>query len=240
MGSVATFCCITKLGGQVPSSSPRGGITGVVRDATTLKPLEKVWLCATIPSHGSPCTHPDSLGRYRLDSLPASKASLRLTCDGVRPWTDKEVATDTVVVPVSGHTSRDWNVSTVGCDLRPVRRLRGTFRGYYTAAFEGTDFVPCKSDAWFIKGDSIHVYREEFRGAWVTPARRDWLPLMVPKWPELPRDKNGKQIYYVRFRGAVVGPGHYGHMGAWAFHFLLDSIVEIRAPRARDCKTSGG
>jgi hypothetical protein len=114
-----------------------------------------------------------------------------------------------------------------------VRRVAGIFQGHYTPGFESSDFVPCSADGWFIPGDSLEAYKYDARRAWVT-----W-PQSVGdgvKWPDAPRDSYGNPRYYVRWRGTVVGPGHYGHMGVSPFEFVVDAVLELRPPTAKDCR----
>jgi len=128
---------------------------------------------------------------------------------------------------------RNWVVSPAGCDLRPVRRVTGIFRGRYTPGFEASEFVPCKADAWFIPTDSLATYPYDAKNAWVT-----WSTFRNPelKWPPAPKDEYGNPVYYVRWRGTVVGPGRYGHMGVAPFQFFVDSVFELRASRKKDCQ----
>lgn len=124
-------------------------------------------------------------------------------------------------------------MSTKGCDLRPLREVKGVFRGYYTPGFESSEFVPCSTDAWFIPDDSLSVYPFDARNAWVT---WDAAAVRRLKWPEVARDKYGNSKYYVRWRGTVVGPGRYGHLGVSPFEFRVDTVFELRAPRRKDCR----
>jgi hypothetical protein len=239
--SLATFALSAPegpLAAQVRTTRPRGGITGVVRDSQSLRPVEKVWVCVSVegmPSYSPRCVRVDSAGRYQLDSVPAQPRPVTVTCSGLRPRTGRYVGIDTVTVPDSGYVTHDWLVSTAGCDPRPVRRITRIFRGHFTAGFEESEFIPCPSDAWFIRGDSLEVYPYNARRAWATWPGSD-MTKTVPHWPDVPIDKYFSRRYYVRWRGTVIGPGNYGHLGVSAFEFKIDSVLQVRAPTSRDCQ----
>jgi hypothetical protein len=153
-------------------------------------------------------------------------------CETVRGESQRLVS-DSVVLPSSTPVRRDWVVARFGCDLRPIRRVTRVFRGYYTAGFEESEFVPCASDAWFIPGDSLGHQPYDDRRAWA-----EWKPgeMQRLRWPRLKRDEYGSSRYYVRWRATVVGPGQYGHMGVSPFEIHVDSVLELRAPSKRDCR----
>jgi hypothetical protein len=209
---------------------------GIVRDSASGNPVHKSSVCALIPA-GPPffesrCARVDTAGVYRVDNLPALGMRVFVSCEAIR-GVEKGLADDSVVFADSASLRRDWTVPTAGCDRRPVRRTVGVFRGHYTPGFESSEFVPCESDGWFIPGDSLDLYPFNARRAWAT-----WPPGVGRdlKWPDAPRDSYRNSRYYVRWRGTVVGPGRYGHMGVSAFEFVVDSVLELRAPRKRDCR----
>jgi hypothetical protein len=215
---------------------PRAGvIRGTVFDSASGLAVRRTSVCAYV--HHSPsaleyrCALVDTLGTYRLDSLPIAGVRITVQCATI-VGIGKELATDSITFGDSFQVQRTWTVSTVGCDHRPVRRVTGVFRGHYTPGFESSEFVPCAADAWFIPGDSLDSYRIDARRAWATWRPGDANKL---KWPAVPLDDHGYPRYYVRWRGTVVGPGNYGHMGISPFEFLVDTVVEIRAPGPRDC-----
>ena len=213
-----------------------GALEGTVRDSAG-QPIEKASVCTIVQeSRGfgrAHCGRPDSTGAYHVDSLPASRLGFTVTCAGVRPFDGRVVASDSLQIQAGSQAHRDWIVSRAGCDPRPLRRVAGTFRGHYTSGFEASKFVPCAADAWFIPGDSLGTYLYDARLAWArlqpTVARQGLV------WPEVPRDVYGSPRFYVRWRATVIGPGHYGHMGVSPFQIWVDSLLELRAPSARDC-----
>jgi hypothetical protein len=220
----------------IAAQRPSGGLTGVIRDSVSMKPLEKLWACAQVqgvPSYSPRCVQVDSAGRYRLDSLPPLHTPVRVMCTWIGRQMGILIGLDTIPVPVSGYATHDMTVPTTGCDPRPVRRVKGIFRGHYTPGFESSEFIPCPSDSWIIPGDSIQP-SSPFASAWATwPDKRF---SASPPWPKAPRGRSGNATYFVRWRGTVVGPGNYGHMGMSGFEFMIDSLLEIRAPGRRDCR----
>ncbi|HET7551681.1 MAG TPA: hypothetical protein VFK04_10325 [Gemmatimonadaceae bacterium] len=215
---------------------PRGGvISGTVRDSTSGLAARRISVCAYIRHSPSGleyrCAVVDTLGHYRLDNLPVTGVRVDVQCATI-VGLGKGLADDSISLAETAHLRRDWTVSTAGCDHRPVRRVTGVFRGHYRSGFESSEFVPCAADAWFISGDSLDSYRTDARRAWAT-----WRPDAGKelKWPDVPLDDNGNPRYYVRWRGTVVGPGHYGHMGVSPFEFLVDTVLELRRPGPQDC-----
>jgi hypothetical protein len=209
---------------------------GVVRDESTGRPMQKTWVCAMIhhSSYGEyRCAPVDSTGAYRLDSLPATGLRVDVGCETLRTLMQERLATDSVDLLSTERRRRDWTVSSVRCDPRPIRRVTGIFRGHYTPGFESSEFVPCAADAWFIPGDSLGSTTYDDRRAWA-----EWKPGLMKRvnWPRLPRDEYGNSRYYVRWRATVVGPGRYGHMGVSAFEIRVDSVLDLRAPTNRDCR----
>ena len=222
---------------QAQRPTGRAVLEGSVRDSVTGKAVARAHVCAS-PSSGrvqwSACAKVDtSSAAYRLDSLPQGRWHVRVIC-GTVGILGRSIGSDSVTVGDSAAVRRDWVVATTGCDPRPLRRVEGTFRGYYTPGFESSEFVPCASDAWFLPGDSLRVKPYDERRAWARLQRAS-LPVNFV-WPRVSRDKYGNPRYYVEWRGTVVGPGHYGHMGVSPFEFHVDRVLTLRAPRRGDCR----
>lgn len=224
------------LGAQ---SSPAGNgvLEGVVRDSVSGSPMQKSLVCAELPRGPSwvtsRCGRTDSTGTYRVDSIPSGRRRVSVLCETVRGLGSKHLASDSVALDEGASVRRDWLVPSIGCDPRPIRRMTGFFRGHYTPGFEASEFVPCAADGWFVPGDSLDWYSFNNRRAWV-----EWAPGFNQRleWPRAPRDAYGNSRFYVRWRGTVVGPGRYGHMGVSAFEIRVDSVAELRAPNKRDCR----
>ena len=223
------------IGAQAPVAET-AVVEGVVRDMAG-SPMQKSLVCADIPRGPSwltsRCSRTDSAGTYRVDSIAPGRRRVSVFCETVRGLGSKHVASDSIDVDGGATVRRDWAVSRVGCDPRTIRHVRGIFRGHYTPGFESSEFVPCAADGWFAPGDSLDWYPFNNRRAWV-----EWAPGFNQrlKWPTAPRDKHGYSPLYVRWRGTIVGPGRYGHMGVSAFEMSVDSVMELRAPAKRDCR----
>lgn len=234
VGSVAA--ADARAQAQAPSPRLDGRIVGVVRDAATGRPVQKASVNAQVIVGGRLVARRwsriDSTGAYQLDSV-AGLVRMTVGCARVRPSFGMVIASDSVALADSGVVRRDWSVTTTGCDSRPVRHVSGVFRGHYTPGFESSEFVPCLADGWFLPSDSLSTTPYDERRAWAT-----WSPAASRHvaWPDTaPRDSYGNPQFYVRWRGTVIGPGHYGHMGVSAFEFRVDSVLEIRAAGTHDC-----
>lgn len=217
----------------------RGGlasITGSVRDTGAFRYPRSFSVCTFIRVESSiysaRCSKVDTAGSYLIEKLPLNGFRFSVQCGTLRGLA-KIVSSDSIVFTDTARVRHDWVVSSVGCDLRPVRKLTGVFSGHYTPGFESSRFVPCPADAWFIPSDSLDTYRYDARRAWATWRNAKNQEL---KWPDAPRDDYGNETYYVRWRGTVVGPGSYGHMGVSPFEFFVDSVITLRAPAKNDCR----
>ena len=221
---------------QAQSSGDTAVLEGIVRDMSGV-PMQKSIVCADMPRpqgwQTSRCSRTDSTGTYRVDSIASGRRLVSVFCDTMRGLTSKHAASDSIAFDGGASVRRDWSVSRIGCDPRMLRHVKGTFRGHYTPGFESSEFVPCPADGWFVPGDSLDWYPFDNRRAWA-----EWAPGFRQRlrWPTAPRDKYGNSRFYVRWRGTVVGPGRYGHMGVSAFEIRVDSVMELRAPRRRDCE----
>ena len=240
--AVFVFAVAPSIHAQRPTG--RAVLEGTVRDSATGKAVTRAHACVLLDSGNSMfysiCAPVDtSTAAYRLDSLPAGRLPVSVSCGTVRPFAHA-LGSDSIMFSDSAAVQRNWVVGTAGCDPRPLRRVSGIFRGYYTPGFESSEFVPCVEDAWFLQSDSLRSKPYDERRAWAYLGRRS-----VPdnfKWPRAPEDDFGYRRYYVQWRGTVVGPGHYGHMGVSPFEIHVDSVLTLRAPRRGDCRsvTYGG
>lgn len=215
----------------------RAVLAGTVLDAATGRAPLRFRICVSLPDEPlewQACALVDpASGQYRVDDLPRGRWVVLAGCSTMS-IIGRLAAQDTVAVSATAPVRRDWRVSTKGCDPRPLRRVQGMFRGYYTPGFESSEFVPCAADAWFIPGDSLRTKPHDQRSAW---ARLQEGSLPRPfTWPQAPRDAYGNPRYYVDWRGTVIGPGNYGHMGVSSFEIQVDSVAEIRAPQTGDCQ----
>lgn len=224
-------------GAQLRGPSGDAVLTGTVRDAANGRPVPRARVCAALPT--SPrasmlrCADVDSFAAFRLGSLPDGTWEFEVECS-MRGRIVTRIASDSISVSTTAPVRRDWAVDTRPCDPRPLRRVAGVFRGYYTHGFEASEFVPCVEDAWFAPSDSLETEPYDQRRAWVVLPDR-WYAGGF-RWPDAPRNAYGYPRHYVQWRGTIVGPGGYGHRGASAFEMRVDSIVEVRAPRDGDCR----
>lgn len=222
-----------------PAQRPTGRalLVGTVRDSATGRAPARSAVCVSLPTlprtTWRPCADVDTVsGAFRLDSLPPGRWSVEVVC-ATRDFFAHAMAKDSVAVSETAPARRDWRVTPSGCDPRPLRRISGMFRGYYTPGFESSEFAPCAADAWFLPGDSLRTRPYDERGAWADFEKG---VLQGFQWPQAPRDRDGNRRYYVQWRATVEGPGHYGHMGGAPFAIHVDSLAVVRAPEAGDCQ----
>jgi hypothetical protein len=207
-------------------------VVGRVRDSISGRAPTRAQVCAFADSGASRplprCGSIDSVGHYRIDSVAPGRRLLTVHCDlGAGPAA-QQLAFEHLVI--SGDVQRNWLVDASTCDARPIRQAYGIFRGHYASGFEMSAFRPCAADSWARASDTLK--RTDPVHAWVTwdsGARRVPLPPIAP-------DSFGVVSHFVRWRGTVEGPGHYGHMGISPFAFRVDSILESRAPGPNDCR----
>lgn len=229
-----SFGFVATIAGALGAQLPYRQIIGSVRDSVSGRPPLRTRVCAWADS-GSvrplpQCGSVDSLGQYRIDSIPPGRRLVAVHCATIRAPGMIQLAFEHLVM-ADTDVRRDWSVSAAGCDSRRVRHVTGTFRGHYTVGFEASAFVPCASDAWVLPSDSLgdepYLHR-----AWVT-----WPPAAARQvhWPDAPRDRFGSPRYYVKWRGTVTGPGNYGHLGVSPFEFRVDSVLIVRPPQPADC-----
>lgn len=235
-------CCLTlalaaalvATNATAQTVATRQSLSGVVYGSPARPYGRRLSVCLLTQRFAQKCANVDSMGAYRLDSLPAMKREFAVICETVRMF-GGWIATDSVEIRSGQSVRRDWQVSMAGCDMRPVRRITREFRGHYVGGFEASDFRPCEKDAWFTPDDSLEKYPFDNRRAWATWSERAGKSV---RWPDgaPPRASDANPRYYLHVRGTVVGPGHYGHMSISAFELFVDSVVEIRVPSASDCR----
>src|SRR4029079_3088522 len=191
------------------------GIFGVVTSAVAT-PLERMMVCPRVLATREirRCANPDSSGRYHLTISETTPIVLSVHCQAIRGFA-KLLASDTVSVDAAKPLEKNWEVIPNGCDPRFIRRANGVFRGHYVGGFEESSFVPCKNDSWVTPSDSIRDEDTSFV-AWVEFSKGTTEGI---HWPKAPRNSWGSPRYYVRWRGTVIGPSSYGHMGVSPFLF---------------------
>jgi hypothetical protein len=164
----------------------------------------------------------DSGGVMQLDSV--STWPVDVACAGRNILDNHKLAElDSATVAAGGATGtiRVW-VDGAKCDRRPLFAEYSTWIGHFTEGFEESRLVLCSDST---------------REIWVSYAA-GLLSSPQPKWPE-PNDKYYPR-YFVGFRGQMIGPYHYGHMGVADFELTVDSILFARSPTQSDCVDTMG
>ncbi len=216
--ALAIFASAADRGEAQPVSSlGRARVVGIVVDSTTGRSIIRSRICGEVelePPYGRAvrCASPDTTGRYVLDSLPPGIQVLTATCSGLG---ERTLAHDTLVVAEGEEGRFDIRTSGSRCNMRPFIVRRGVFEGHFASGYEESAFRPCN--------DSISAWAE--------------LPRVViesgPDWPK-PTEYNPR--YFVRWRGTLRGPWHYGHMGVSSYEVRVDSILAVRRPHRSDCR----
>lgn len=219
----------------VPPTGP-GVLHGTVSYVGSAIPFGRTRVCLRLSASGerrvihSRCVRVDDDGSYRIDSLPTWPLPAWVSCERLRDL-GGSLAQDTIRIAADTPTRRDWAISTEGCDPRPRRRERRMFSGHYSYGFEESRFVPCPADDWIIPSDTLSVIPRT--DAWVT-----WADSVAQGvvWPEPQGEEHYRRVF-VRLRGTVEGPGHYGHLGVSPFELVVDSVAIVRRPGPDDCPT---
>jgi hypothetical protein len=165
--------------------------------------------------------------RYRIDSVPVGRATLRLYCQ-TRTGRGYD-AEHELTIAAGRPLDATITVHHAGCDTRPIRTVTGTFSGIYSGGFEVDGFVPCPRDSWVIPSDSV----DDSPSASVVLTPRGARSGKRLPWPKGLEDSGGSIDHFVRWRGTVRGPGHYGRVKP--FEITVDSVISHTAPTARSC-----
>lgn len=173
--------------------------------------------------------------QFRFDSLPARVLTISVSCAQQGPFSvdvaslklDLRRAVADTSILVAGRK---------GCDPRKLRQEVGEFSGLYTPGFESSAFAPCRTGNWLRPGDEDAKFAFMSR-AWLyftSAGKRSMEGLM---WPSVPQtDSDGNPTFFLRVRGTMTGPGHYGHMGVSGFRLDVDSVIAVALPSAETCK----
>ena len=181
--------------------------------------------------------------RYVIEGLPDERVTVRVACPPlkIRAY-DRSFEFDVRrAVPLDTTITVDRD----GCDPREIRNETRLFSGFYTPGENESRFVPCTGDSWVVPSDSLRTPADSLTlpkwmwepSAWVSwdatpPGFRERL-----SWPKIEhRDQWGNATYFVRWRGTMTGPDHYGHMGASEFEFKVDRVVAIEKPTPSSCE----
>lgn len=198
----------------VDTSHVRGKLVGDLVDTSSGLPLRRGLVCRI----GGQCRGADSLGHFEYPWLSPGEQVFTVLCDTGRLF-PRELDTLRVRLQPGQHLELRFGVNATGCDQRPFAVEVGEFRGHYTSGFEESSFVSC--------GDTA-VFR-----TWVDLAGKAQQQER-PRWPGAVRGESYQRVY-VRWRGTLVGPFHYGHFGVASYHLQVDSILEVRRSSRHDC-----
>jgi len=248
--AVALSVIATALPAQ--SSRPYFG-SGVIRltlNDTSANPLRKpfdVWVAVPPQQGGSTASGFEAQHRddnsYYIDGLPDGRVTVRVVCPSLRGGAyDRSFD---FVVHRAAPLDTTIDVDHAGCDTRVIRNETRVFSGFYTPGKDESRFVPCAGDSWILPSDSLRSPADSLAipkwmwepAAWVTwdPARPGLRERLT--WPKIDeRDQWGNATYFVRWQGAMTGPGRYGHVGASEFELKVESVVAIEKPTPSSCE----
>ena len=208
-----------------------GTIRGAVTDGVTGAPVVGAKVAA--PGSGrAGRVLTDSAGRYVLDRVRSGTWTVVFNCPS-RTLLGRKLVERQVAVAAAGEAIVNVVVPPDGCFEPDSASRSGEFRGHYAFGFEESRFVPCLDSALGPEGVLLPGEHLVEPSAWVEfskTAQRQ--PL---KWPGL-GDHHYYARYYVAWRGTLIGPGMYGHMGVSSFAFVVDSVLEVRLPSRDDCQ----
>jgi hypothetical protein len=159
----------------------------------------------------------DSSGVIHLDSILAWPVDV--ACAGQRILDNHKLAElDEAIVSAAAPTDTiRLRVDGAKCDRRPLLAESGVWIGHFTEGFEESGLELCSDST---------------RRVWVEYSK-EWSTKPQPQWPE------GNDRYYPRyfvgFRGRMIGPYHYGHMGVSDYELTVDSVLFVRLPGETDC-----
>jgi hypothetical protein len=210
-----------RVSGRVVVTGSDAGVPRVLACASRKSPF--LWECAESAANGE----------FSLDSVP-SGGELVFRCSR-RRGLQGEVAAPRAGAALS-RTELRIEVDTLGCDLRPLRRMAGVFAGHWSRGFEQSSFTPCATASWYVSSDTLGI-SDYARSAWLSLSGGDRAPGAPAVWPRarLVLPPWNYPEHFIRWRGTVIGPGRYGHMGVSGFEAHVDSILEVRTPASTDC-----
>jgi hypothetical protein len=92
----------------------------------------------------------------------------------------------------------------------------GEFEGYYASGFEVSSFVPCG-----MTGNASYG-----AGYWLT-GTTEFYDQYYALVQSSGFDPTGYQSVYVRFKGELSPPGHYGHLGGYEREVTVTELLEM-------------
>ena len=215
------------------TAQARGTVRGTITDSVTGAPVVEarvaVWCAGCYGRYPT-----DSAGRHRLDRLPAGSARFEAHCPSAT-LLGAEIRQQPIAIAAGGETVFDLRVPP-GQRAEPAYSERpGVFRGYWTPGFESSTFRPCADSVLGIPAPLLPGKRLFPATAWadVNPGVARQI-----SWPnDAPVDSYGNPTYFVVWRGALKGPGTYGHLRGSEFSMVVDSVISVHARGPSDCRT---
>ncbi len=199
-----------------------GSVAGTIRIEPD-RPLVRaqIWSVVGNRIHGAST---DSLGRFRVDSVPAGTITFEVICPvpATQFMAITPVAMKREVAVVAGRATEMSGVVSAGaCEPIPARSVRVRWRGRYSSAFEESSFNPCPDDSI---AREVRSYGRPFgRRAWVEFSKSVWTK---PGAGELANDSvSGRG--FVEWSGELHGPALSGHMGMSNYRLVVDSIFSM-------------
>lgn len=215
-------------------------LKGRIYDSLTSGAIARSHICSefSVPVYGRAmrCGRIDSLGWYVFDSLPEGPRRVTVRCAGEKLFGGKLLGAATVELREGATHEVDFRSDASGCDPRPLRILRGVFKGHYSSGFEHSEFILCPGSVGPMPSDTAGVGDLGWR-AWVEFPKTGRLPGSPTVWPRAgpPRFSGDDGWHYVEWHGVLEGPGHYGHLGGSGFQVVVDSLITVRTPGKSDC-----
>ena len=201
-----------------------GTLRGTIADRATRAPLPGFGVAEALLW----APRSDSLGRY-TSRVRSGLHWVRVFCPS-RTWTHVQTL-DSVRVRISPDSTTVLHllVNPASCTEPPLDSVDAEFVGHFSTGFEENRFVPCPGSLAAVPGGVL--YGENL--AWV---RFDSAAAGTgPRTRPAPDTSGYGDRYFVRWRGRLVGPGNYGHMGISPYLLTVYRILDIRTPAPGDC-----
>lgn len=225
----AAFAAVASPGTAQPRGTLRGTITDSVTGAPVVDARVAIWCAGCYGRYPT-----DSAGHYRLDRLPAGRATFEAHCPSATGL-GAEITQQEVDVAAGGETILDLRVTPGQCAEPAYSERPGVFRGYWTPGFESSAFVPCADSALGVPAPLLPGKRLFRPTAWAEVAPRAMRRISWPR--DAPVGSDGNATYFVVWRGVLKGPGTYGHMGVSEFSMVVDSVISVLPRGPLDCRT---
>lgn len=228
VGLIRTLLVVSLVAAPVEGASAQAVVTGRVTDAASDDGVRG----ALVSLVGRGALLSDSAGRFSFASVQPGTYRLGVHCPVQRRMFGRVIWSGELAV--RGDTTLLLSIDQGECAEPPVTVTTGTFRGFYDTGFELSSFRPCTP----LPDLSGTGYGLSDPDAWVefSEAARAGLNLSARDGREVP----GGVRFHVVWVGTLRGPGGYGHLGASAYEFVVEDVIEIRRPSPEDCRLRSG